>query len=217
MFEVLAVTERWVLIDKHPDVSFHREDADIGLLDALRAATGLPALYPVHRLDAITSGLLLFARDPATAAALGRAWQAGEVGKLYLAIAPGKPSKKQGWVKGDMEKSRRGGWKLLHSRANPAVTWFDSVSLAPGLRLYLLRPYTGRTHQLRVHLRHLGCPILGDPIYGRKDPRFPKATLMLHAFRLSILLPGAEAPAIFTAPVPERFRKILRILVRRTR
>lgn len=69
MFEVLAVTERWVLIDKHPDVSFHREDADIGLLDALRAATGLPALYPVHRLDAITSGLLLFARDPATAAA----------------------------------------------------------------------------------------------------------------------------------------------------
>ena len=188
MFEVLAVTERWVLIDKHPDVSFHREDADIGLLDALRAATGLPALYPVHRLDAITSGLLLFARDPATAAALGRAWQAGEVGKLYLAIAPGKPSKKQGWVKGDMEKSRRGGWKLLHSRANPAVTWFDSVSLAPGLRLYLLRPYTGRTHQLRVALKSLGVPILGDPLYAPAGQAGDRG--YLHAALLEFPLEG---------------------------
>ena len=188
MFEVLAVTERWVLIDKHPDVSFHREDADIGLLDALRAATGLPALYPVHRLDAITSGLLLFARHPATAAALGRAWQAGEVGKLYLAIAPGKPSKKQGWVKGDMEKSRRGGWKLLHSRVNPAVTWFDSVSLAPGLRLYLLRPYTGRTHQLRVALKSLGAPILGDALYGPAQHDSDRG--YLHAALLSFALDG---------------------------
>ena len=85
MFDLIALTPRWLVIDKHPDVSFHREQAEHGLLDAIRAHTGLSALYPVHRLDAMTSGLLLFPRDPATAAELGRAWQAGEVGKLYLA------------------------------------------------------------------------------------------------------------------------------------
>ena len=73
MFDLIALTPRWLVIDKHPDVSFHREQAEHGLLDAIRAHTGLSALYPVHRLDAMTSGLLLFARDPATAAELGRA------------------------------------------------------------------------------------------------------------------------------------------------
>lgn len=188
MFDLIALTPRWLVIDKHPDVSFHREQAEHGLLDAIRAQTGLSALYPVHRLDAMTSGLLLFARDPATAAELGRAWQAGEVGKLYLAIAPGKPGKKQGWVKGDMDKSRRGGRKLLHSQHNPAITWFDSCSLAPGLRLYLLRPYTGRTHQLRVALKSLGVPILGDPLYAPAGQAGDRG--YLHAALLEFPLEG---------------------------
>jgi tRNA pseudouridine32 synthase/23S rRNA pseudouridine746 synthase len=87
-----------------------------------------------------------------------------------------------------MEKSRRGGWKLLHSRVNPAVTWFDSVSLAPGLRLYLLRPYTGRTHQLRVALKSLGAPILGDALYGPAQHDSDRG--YLHAALLSFALDG---------------------------
>ena len=76
----------------------------------------------------------------------------------------------------------------------------------------LLAPRTGRTHQLRVHMRHAGAPILGDPLYGRSDARFPDATLMLHARILRIRLPGEVKPRTFTAPVPERFRAVTRAL-----
>ena len=71
-----------------------------------------------------------------------------------------------------------------------------------GAALVLLAPKTGRTHQLRVHLRLLGTPVLGDPLYGGKDPRFPGATLMLHAWRLRIVLPGESAAREFRAPLP---------------
>ena len=110
----------------------------------------------MHRLDAITSGLLLFARDPATAAALGRAWQAGEVGKLYLAIAPGKPSKKQRLGEGRYGKippRRLEAAAQPRPRPSPGLT---ASAWPPGLRLYLLRPFTGRTHQLRVALKKPG-------------------------------------------------------------
>jgi 23S rRNA pseudouridine1911/1915/1917 synthase len=77
-----------------------------------------------------------------------------------------------------------------------------------------LSPKTGRTHQLRVHLRHLGHPILGDPIYGVKDSRFPAASLMLHAKSLGIVLPDAigERRVFFSAPLPERFLAVLKAL-----
>ncbi len=88
-----------------------------------------------------------------------------QVSKIYIALALGKPKKKQGWVKGDMVKSRRGTYKLLRSHENPAITQFESYSLAPGLRLYKLMPKTGKTHQLRVAMNSLGTAILGDPSY----------------------------------------------------
>lgn len=78
----------------------------------------------------------------------------------------------------------------------------------PAYSLLSLYPRTGRTHQLRVHCAFLGCPILGDPLYAKKDARFPDATLMLHARRLRITLPSGAEPAVFKAPVPERFKAI---------
>jgi Pseudouridylate synthases, 23S RNA-specific len=79
--------------------------------------------------------------------------------------------------------------------------------------LLALYPRTGRTHQLRVHCAHIGCPILGDPLYAKRDPLFPDATLMLHAHRLRISLPSSPAePSIFIAPIPQRFRSIVAFL-----
>ena len=78
--------------------------------------------------------------------------------------------------------------------------------------LLALYPKTGRTHQLRVHCAHMGCPILGDPIYAKKDPIFPEATLMLHARRLKISLPSRSEPSIFKACLPERFTEIITFL-----
>jgi 23S rRNA pseudouridine1911/1915/1917 synthase len=78
--------------------------------------------------------------------------------------------------------------------------------------LVALAPRTGRTHQLRVHMKRRGTPILGDPLYGRRDERFPGVTLMLHARSLSILLPGESVVRTFFAPLPERFRRVIRQL-----
>ncbi|SLM19203.1 Pseudouridine synthase [uncultured spirochete] len=78
--------------------------------------------------------------------------------------------------------------------------------------LLALYPKTGRTHQLRVHCAHIGCPILGDPIYSKKDTLFPDATLMLHARRLKIRLPSRSEPSVFKAPVPKRFRDMITLL-----
>lgn len=93
-----------------------------------------------------------------------------------------------------------------------AVTDWKVLASYGSYCLVALRPRTGRTHQLRVHMKSLGCPILGDPLYGRRDSRFPDATLMLHARRLRIMLPGREEPSTFRAETPRRFLDMLAAL-----
>ena len=96
--------------------------------------------------------------------------------------------------------------------AKNAVTSYEVAERYRGYALVKLMPKTGRTHQLRVHMRRLGTPILGDPLYGSRDARFPGATLMLHARSLSIVLPGETEPRTFLSPMPERFRGVIRQL-----
>ena len=75
-----------------------------------------------------------------------------------------------------------------------------------------LRLKTGRTHQIRVHMKHIGCPILGDPIYGSKNSVFPNATLMLHSSLLSLRLPESQDFTEFKSSTPQRFRKVMQVL-----
>lgn len=153
------------VFDKPAGASFHSEDGT-GFFAQLQQHYPGETLYPVHRLDKLTSGLLLVARNKPAAQALGALFSSGAIRKTYLALSDRKPSKKQGTVSGDMQRTRDGNWKLLRTHGNPAVTRFTSQSLAPNLRLYVLQPQTGRTHQLRVMMKALGSPILGDTRYG---------------------------------------------------
>ncbi|AXE36164.1 TIGR01621 family pseudouridine synthase [Chromobacterium phragmitis] len=186
MYTLIHQDPRFYLVDKHPGVGFHREEDQPGLMDALRAGLGDEALWPVHRLDRITSGLILVARTAEAARQLGDALAGREMEKYYLALSDRKPLKKQGKVAGDMAKGRGGAWRLTADRENPAVTQFFSYSLAPGLRLFLLRPRTGKTHQLRVAMKSQGAPILGDALYGGSaaDRGY------LHAYALRFALDG---------------------------
>lgn len=181
MFQILDQTSDFVVIDKAPGVSVHKDQEDAGLTMLLQQALGLEKIYLVHRLDKVTSGLMVFALTAPAAAQLAELFRCRTIKKYYLAVSAEKPKRKQGLIAGDMEKSRRASWKLIKSRKNPAISQFFSTSLKPGYRLFLLKPSTGKTHQLRVALKSEGAPILGDQLYGgqRADRTY------LHAYALS--------------------------------
>ncbi|MGR3808146.1 TIGR01621 family pseudouridine synthase [Pasteurella testudinis] len=158
----------FIVIDKPIGISVHKDQQAVGLPDLVAAQIGCSQLWLVHRLDKITSGLLILARSSEAAAEFSRLFDERRIEKHYIALSKDKPKKKQGVIIGDMEKTRNGSWKLCHSKTNPAITRFTSVSCEAGLRLFHLMPKSGKTHQLRVALKSLGSPILGDQRYGGK-------------------------------------------------
>ncbi|MDA0147827.1 TIGR01621 family pseudouridine synthase [Vibrio sp. LaRot3] len=181
MFDILFTHPQFVVINKHPNVSVHRDDGDTMLVQEVANQLGESQLYLVHRLDKMTSGILLLARTAQAASLLSQAFANRQVEKFYLAIGSKKPKKKQGLISGDMERSRRSAWKLLNSQINPAVTQFFSLAAEPGERLFLCKPHTGKTHQIRVAIKSVGSAIVGDPIY---NPSSHSDRGYLHAFAL---------------------------------
>lgn len=180
-YSLIERNDDFVVVNKAPGITVQRDDGEHGLLEIVAADLGLAKLFPVHRLDKLTSGILLMACHEDSNRMLSALFREREVEKFYLALSARKPRKKQGLVKGDMEKARRGDWKLLPTQDNPAVTQFFSQSAGNGLRSFLLRPHSGKTHQLRVALRSLGAPILGDTRYGGET----SDRAYLHAWQLS--------------------------------
>lgn len=196
--EIIRNTDKYLVVYKYEGTPFHTIEGKRGILQIIREmeASGKlaegPRLYPVHRLDMVTSGIILFARGKKMANYMGNEFRFNRVQKLYVAISDRRPKKKQGTVSGDMEKGRGGRWILSRSHKNPAVTHFESEAVnnrRPGLRAYFLRPKTGRTHQIRVAMKSLGAPILGDPLYGRFDLAREEDRTYLHAAAIRIQLP----------------------------
>ncbi len=188
MVNVIADYSEFLVVEKPAGSDFHNSEGALGFFNQIKTDLNLNDLWPVHRLDKPTSGLLMVAKTKAAASDLSGLFADGKVHKRYLAVAASSIKKKQGLVKGDMERARRGAWRLLRSQNNPAVTRFVSTSLQPGLRLFSLRPITGRTHQLRVAMKSVAAPILGDLTYGGE----PSDRLYLHAYQLAIQLQGKD-------------------------
>lgn len=166
----------------------------------------------VHRLDKDTSGCIIAARDAEAQEFLAAQFRSRSAVKTYRAIVVGKPKSPSGrvdtWLARDPGNRKRFAVSPEGTGKRALSEWTVLASVG-GYSYLELRLFTGRTHQLRVHCRHLGCPILGDPIYGKKDARFPEASLMLHAHELRICLPGEEDSRLFRAPIPERFINVL--------
>lgn len=159
----------------------HNQHEQTGIVSTLKQQLNIPDLWLIHRLDTETSGLLLLGKSRLAASALSQQFQNRQINKFYLAISDTKPQKKQGSIIGDMKSARNGTYMLTKDRSNPAVSHFVSHSLSPGKRLYLWKPYTGKTHQLRVSMKSISAPILGDSRYqgGNADRMY------LHALQLS--------------------------------
>lgn len=187
-FSVVLEQPDFIIVNKMIDIDMHDDNGVSGLVSRVSAFLGI-SVYPVHRLDKVTSGLVLLAKNKEANRVLSQLFADRQVRKTYLAISDRSPKKKQGWIKGDMAKGRNGSWKLLHSVENPAITYFQSMSLTiPRHRLYVVSPQTGKTHQIRVALKSIGAPILGDVRYGGS----PDVRTYLHAWRLHFSYAGAE-------------------------
>lgn len=187
----------WLAINKPAGVDMHSNNQP-GLIAQLSEHWQRP-LWPLHRLDSVTSGILLIGLSADAARRFGQLFEQRQIEKYYLAVSTAKTKKKQGWVKGDMSKSRGGSWKLERSQQNPAVTRFISqYDASKQQRLFLLQPHTGRTHQLRVAMKSLSAPILGDQRYGGA----PADRTYLHAMSLRFN-DGNDVIELFCPPVED--------------
>jgi tRNA pseudouridine32 synthase/23S rRNA pseudouridine746 synthase len=155
----------FVVVNKPNNISVQNESHQSGILPILCQQLMVEQLWLVHRLDKITSGILILAKNAKAAAVFGQLFEQKIIEKYYLAISAKKPKKKQGAVKGGMKKVRDGKWMLDSSDNAVAISQFFSFSISTGLRLFLIKPLTGKTHQIRVALKSLGSPILGDKLY----------------------------------------------------
>jgi tRNA pseudouridine32 synthase/23S rRNA pseudouridine746 synthase len=161
-----------------------------------------------HRLDKDTSGCLVLGRQADALTRLGRLFAAGRVEKSYLAVVAGGPTEDAGRIDAPLRKVKVPGMSkvVVDPEGKPAATGWRVLGRGGGLALLELRPETGRMHQLRAHLAHLGIPILGDPIYA--VPPDPALRLHLHARAVAVpRADGTRAEAV--APLPEHMAATL--------
>lgn len=169
-----------------------------------------------HRLDRDTSGCLVLGRHDKAISRLGKMFMQGRVGKAYWAVLLGEVAGQAGTVDLPIRKitvprkgERHGGWRIVcDPEGQPAVTQWRVLGRAEGLTWVECVPKTGRTHQIRVHMKALGCPVRGDAYYG-PDPA-PGVPLHLHSRMISLpALAPSKAPIHVTAPPPEHMRAAL--------
>jgi 23S rRNA pseudouridine1911/1915/1917 synthase len=166
----------------------------------------------VHRLDKDTSGLILLAKNDAAHHWLQNQFRARQVEKMYLALVDGHPPTPRGRVEAAIGRDpaqRKKMAVLPAGKGRAAFTEYHTLQSFPAHTLLEVHPLTGRTHQIRLHLAFLGCPVVGDTVYGRAHPSQPLARYFLHAARLTIRLPGEVVPRTFEAPLPEALSHIL--------
>ena len=166
----------------------------------------------VHRLDKETSGVILLAKNERAHRWLQDQFRLRKVEKTYLALVDGKPPTPSGRVEAYIgrDPSHRKRMAIVpESRGREAISEYKTVESFKDHTWLEVHPITGRTHQIRLHCAFLGCPIVGDQIYGKKHPSIKLGRHFLHAYRLKIMLPGEKKPQIFEAPLPDELARVL--------
>jgi 23S rRNA pseudouridine1911/1915/1917 synthase len=191
----------------HPAHSVHAGT----LVNALLAHTGtLPgdALRPglVHRLDRDTSGLLVVAKTEAALRTLGKAMMHRHIEREYLGLVAGIPEHERGTIEGAIGRDPRDRLKFaVRIEGKPAITHYTIRERLRNASELIFTLETGRTHQIRVHMAAFGHPIIGDPVYGRKDARLPLPGQALHAWRLRFRHPCTQEQLTFEAEEPAAY------------
>jgi 23S rRNA pseudouridine1911/1915/1917 synthase len=169
----------------------------------------------VHRLDKDTSGLILLAKNDRAHRLLQDQFRQRKTKKVYIALVDGKPPTPSGRIEAPIGRDNINR-KLMgitsSAKGREAVSEYRTLESFKEQTLLEVHPLTGRTHQIRVHLKFLGCPVTGDRVYGHKNATLSINRHFLHAQQLTILLPGETIPRTFTAPLPAELEQVLKML-----
>jgi tRNA pseudouridine32 synthase/23S rRNA pseudouridine746 synthase len=197
----------YLAVDK-PEGVVSIAPANTGGLPELLKDLAPGKLYPVHRLDRGASGVIVFAKNAPAHRHLNGEFDRREVLKTYLAAVDGVVATNRGQINAPLREFGSGRMGVDPKRGKPSSTEWKVAERLNNATLLRVRPATGRRHQIRVHLYHIGHPILGDLRYGdrARQERFPR--LMLHALDIAFALPSGERVTI-AAPVPRSFEDIL--------
>ena len=190
-------------------------NAVLGYIPELEGIGGEERPGVVHRLDKETSGLILLAKNERAHRWLQDQFRLRKVEKTYLALVDGKPPTPSGRVEAHIgrDPSHRKRMAIVpESRGREAISEYKTMESFKAHTLLEFHPLTGRTHQIRLHCAFLGCPIVGDEIYGKKHSSIELERHFLHAYRLKIVLPGEKEPRHFEARLPDELERVLSAL-----
>ena len=166
----------------------------------------------VHRLDKNTSGIILLAKNDFAHRQLQEQFQARQVEKVYLALVENKPPTPTGRIEAPIGRDpvhRKHMAVVMPKKGRQAISEYKTLETFPQHTLLEIHPITGRTHQIRLHLSYLDCPVVGDTTYGLRKPSITTVRHFLHAARLTINLPGESKARTFEAPLPSELEQIL--------
>jgi 23S rRNA pseudouridine1911/1915/1917 synthase len=224
--KILYEDERVLVIDKaagivvHPAVGHERGtlvNAVLAHAPQIEGVGGEIRPGVVHRLDKETSGILLMAKDERAHRWLQDQFRLRKAEKSYLALVDGKPPTPKGRIEAPIGRSATERKRMAivpPGKGRLAISEYRTLEVFPRHTLLEVHPLTGRTHQIRLHLQFLGCPVVGDRVYGRQKPTLPLSRHFLHAYRLTITLPGETQPRTFESPLPAELNELLESLRR---
>jgi len=239
--EVIHEDEHLFIVNKeagrivHPTKGHYTNTVANGVVHLWRSRGDTYRFRPIHRLDQDTSGVLAIAKNAYAHQYVSDQFQEGRVRKTYLAIVYGIVSDDSGVVDGPIDRDpNEPHVRIVTPDGYASTTHYETAERFPeafggfGASLVRLRPVTGRTHQIRVHMKHIGHPLVGDGLYARElegrlysesetatsSPGLqpPIGRQALHAADLSFLHPGSGERTIYEAPLPEDMRSLLAAL-----
>lgn len=217
--DILHEDQSLLIVNKPAGIPVHAgpkggpnmEQAVAALYDPRKRAPSL-----AHRLDRDTSGCLVFGKTVPALRRMQHIFETRQVTKTYWAITQGVPAEDEGQIDAPLAKKAndpRSWWMEVRADGQTAQTNYKVLARTPDRALVECQPLTGRTHQIRVHLAHIGCPIVGDPIYGPKGGVY--SPLLLHARAITLPFEGKTPIHVEAAP-PAVFQDAMKAITLQT-
>jgi 23S rRNA pseudouridine1911/1915/1917 synthase len=202
----------------HPAAGHHKGTlvhAALAHTSDFRGVGGIQRPGIVHRLDKDTSGVIILAKNDRTHQLLSKQFRNRVVKKTYLALVDGHPPTATGRIEaaiGRDPKNRKRMAVTPNHKGRTAISNFRTLQRFAEHTFLEVKPLTGRTHQIRVHMAFIKCPIVGDKVYGRRNPSLPLNRHFLHSYKLVIWIPGDDSPHTFEAKLPVDLQSTLDLI-----